>query len=232
MQINIPLDGGALLIAGNHLSLGLWGDGNAPHQADGQDLGIGLTDVLIARVFPLHFPENVPKAGGYFLAFIGIQNAEPAVGVGIACQFHTADAKDDVFQRLSVPTGFRMGDVGIDDDQVVHIHGIDLSLNQKLPLTADDEEQLCVIMSVGNGMPVTAVSAAGGIQKLYMAANGGGLALTVAVMKSAHGKSSPCKNFIYIGIIPKNPILFNREKKSVHQAQKVEDWWNLEISGQ
>ena len=115
VQVDILPDGGALAVAGNHLGLCLDRQGGAAHEADDQDLHIGLADILVSCVFQFHFPEDVPQAGGDLHAFIMIQNAELAVGVFAGGQLDALDAQNDVFQRLGVEAGFRVGHIGIDD---------------------------------------------------------------------------------------------------------------------
>ena len=58
---------------------------------------------------------------------------------------------------------FRVGDVGIDDDQVVGVDRIELVLDEKLTLAAHNVKQFRVIVGMGHGMPVAAVFGAGGI---------------------------------------------------------------------
>ena len=79
-----------------------------------------------------------------------------------------------------------MGHVGIDDHQIVGVDSISLVFNEELPFAAYDEEQLYVVVGMGNGVPVAAVGGPGHIQKLRGAPDDVGLFPVEAVMTSAH----------------------------------------------
>ena len=163
MMIDVPADSGTLMIA--HVVLGFRGDGKSgtAHQADDQNFHKGLADILVARLFQLHFTENVAQAGSNVHTFKMVQNAELTVGIFGDRKFHTFDAQNDVLQRLCVEGDLCVGDVGIDDDQVVGVDRVELVLDEKLTLTAYNLKQLRVSVGMGHGVPVAAVFGAGGI---------------------------------------------------------------------
>jgi hypothetical protein len=73
-------------------------------------------------LFLFHLPEDVPKAGGNIHALKVIQNTEPTIGVFVGCRSKTVNTQDNIFQRLRIQAVFRMGDIRIDDDQIVGMH--------------------------------------------------------------------------------------------------------------
>ena len=101
-----------------------------------------------------------------------VQNAELPIGIFTCGKLHPFNAQNDVFQRLGIQTDLGMGHVGIDDNQIIGIDGVKLILDQKLSLAADNIEKLQMIMGMGYGMPVAAVSGTGNIQQFGGSANG------------------------------------------------------------
>ena len=91
--------------------------------------------------------------------------------------------------------------LGVDDHQMVCIHGIELIVNEKLPFSANDIKKLRMIVGVGDGIPVSTVFGTGDIQQLYSTANRIGSFLIHGVMTSAHGRIPHCLYFIDIDII-------------------------------
>ena len=163
MKVDIPPHRCALTVAGNNLGLCLYGQIGIAHKADNQDLHIRLADIHIPCVFQFHFPENVSKTRGNIHTFKMIQNTELSVGVFFGGQLNAIDTQNNILQRLCVQTGLRVGDVGVDNDQIVHIHGKNLILDEKLSFAADNKKQFCVIVCMRYGMPVTAVPGTGNI---------------------------------------------------------------------
>lgn len=223
MLIDIPLDDAALPTAGNQSGFGLCGYGDGAHETNDQNLHIRLTNILVAGVFQLHFPKNIPDAGGKLLALEIIQNAKLPVEGSVTQQFHAANAQHDIFQGLRIEAGFRMGYIGIDEDQVVHIYGIDLTLDQELPFAAGDEKQLRIRMGMKDGMPVAAIFTARNIQQFYVAANAEGPFLPTAIIRPTHKAVS--SRFMYIGIITRKIALCNI--KAVNYAENYEKLHSL-----
>ena len=186
MQVDIPPHCGALPVSGDGLRLRRNGQSGAAHQTDDEDLHIGLTNILVSRLFQFRLPEDVPQAGGKFRTFKMVQNAELSVGIGSRGQLDALDAQHDVFQRLGAETDFRVGHVGIDDHQIVGVDGISPVFDEKLTLSAHDEEQLHMVVGMGHGVPVPAVGGPGHIQKLRRAPDDVGLLPVETVMTSAH----------------------------------------------
>jgi hypothetical protein len=81
-----------------------------------------------------------------------------------------------------------VGHIGVDDNQIVHIHREHLILDQELAPAADNEEKLRMAVGVGDGMPVAAVAGGGRIQQFCGTPNGKGLIPAQAVVMSAHKK--------------------------------------------
>lgn len=140
MQIDVSFDGSTLAVAGNHL--GLCGDskGSIAHQADDQNLHIGLADIFITGVLLFHFSQNISKTSGNFHTFKMIQDIELTVGIFAGCQLDALNAQNDIFQRLCVQTDLGMGDIGINDYKIVDIYRVKLILNQKLSFAAHNIE--------------------------------------------------------------------------------------------
>ena len=92
-----------------------------------------------------------------------VQDTELAIGVVVDGKLHTFDTQHDVLQRLGVEAYLRVGDVGVDDDQVIGVDRVKMVLNQKLAVAAYNIKKFHVIMGMGNGVPVAAVFGAGGV---------------------------------------------------------------------
>ena len=93
-----------------------------------------------------------------------VQDVELSVRVATCTKLNALDTHNDVFQRLCIQTDFGMGDIGIDDDKVVDIDGVELILDQKLSFAACDIEKLQMVMSMGYRVLVSAVLGTGNIQ--------------------------------------------------------------------
>ena len=86
-----------------------------------------------------------------------IQDAKLTVGIGAGCQFNSVDTQNDILQGLRVQTILCVGNIRVDNDQIVDIHRKDLILDNKLTLAADNIKQFRMLVCMGNRMPVTAV---------------------------------------------------------------------------
>ena len=186
MQVDVTLYRRALTVAGARLGFGGNGKGNAAHQPDDQDLHIGLTDILVAGVFLLHLPENVSQTGGYLHALKMIQNIKTVIGIFTGGKDDPVNAQHDILQRLGIQAYLGVGDIGVDDDQIVGIDRMELILDEKLALSTNNIKQLHVAVGVGHGMPVAAIGGAGDIQQFCSAADGKGQFFVHTVVASAH----------------------------------------------
>ena len=172
MQIDITPDRGALAVCG--YGLGFRGDGKAggAHKANDQNFHVGLANILIAGVFLLHLPEDISETAGYFHTFIMIQNIKLSVGRIPVGKLDAVNTENDVFQRLGIEADLCMDNDGIDDHQLIDTDRVELIFNQELTFATHNEEQFHMIMGVGNGMPVAAVSGTGRVQQFCGASNG------------------------------------------------------------
>ena len=163
MVVDIPADSGALVIAHGVLRFSGHRKSGASHQADDQNFHERLANILITWLLQLHFTENIAQAGGNIHTFKMVQNAELAVGIFGNGKFHTLNAQNNVLQRLGIQADFRVGDIGIDDDQVVGVDRVDLIFDEELTLATNNVKQFRMIVGVGNGMPIAAIFGTGGI---------------------------------------------------------------------
>ena len=163
VQVDVPADGGALAVGGDCLGMCWDGQGGAAHEPDDENLHIGLAHILVAGAFHLHFPEDISQAAGDLHAFKLIQDAELSVGCIAGLQLNAVDTQDDVLQRLGVQAYLRMGDIGVDDHQIIGAHRMELILDEKLPFSADDIEQFQMVVGVGYAVPVAAILGTGHI---------------------------------------------------------------------
>ena len=197
VQVDVSAYSGTLAVGGCRLQFCLDRQRGVAHQTYNQDLHVRLTDIFVACVFQFHFPENIPETGGDLHALKMIQNTELAIGIFVGGQLDPVDAHNDILQRLCIQADLRVGDIGINDDQIIGVDGKVLILYQKLPLSADDEKQFGMAVRVGDGVPVAAVSRAGDVQQFCRAANGKRLILAKTVVISAQ-IVSPFFRYIYI----------------------------------
>ena len=104
-----------------------------------------------------------------------------------------------------------MGDVWVDDHEVVDIYGVKLILNQKLSFAAYNVKELQVIMGMGYRMPITPILGTGNIQQFCCTTNGKCPFFVQTVMTSAH-RNPPLiyLYFINIDIIYHFIAVFNR----------------------
>ena len=163
MMVDIPADSSTLVVAHGVLGFSGHRKSGAAHEADDQNFHKSLANILITRLLQLHLTQDIAQTRGNVHTFKMVKDAELAVGILGDGKFHAFDTKNDVFQRLSVEGNLRVGDIGIDDDQVIGIDRVELILDEELALAAYNIKQFRVIVGVGHGMPVAAVFCTGGI---------------------------------------------------------------------
>ena len=115
-----------------------------------------------------------------------IQDVELAVGIFAGGQLNAFNAQYDVFQWLRVQTDLGVGDIWVDDHQVIDIYRVELILDQKLSFAPHNVKKLQVAVGMGHGMPVAAVFGTGYIQQFCGTADCKSLLPVQAVMTSAH----------------------------------------------
>ena len=86
---------------------------------------------------------------------------EDGVGLVAVAEQHldARDAQHHVFQGGGVQAELGVLHLGVDDDQVVGLDGVQLPLDEKLPLPAEAVEQLGAGVGVGGAVPVAAKAA-------------------------------------------------------------------------
>ena len=69
-----------------------------------------------------------------------------------------------------------------------------MNADLKLPVAANDIEKLCIIVGMGNGMPVAAVFGRGDVTKLHLILRPLFLCLVDDIMNMAHNRLSFVRN--------------------------------------
>ena len=163
MVVDIPADSSTLVVAHGVLGFSGHRKSGAAHEADDQNFHKSLANILITRLLQLHLTQDIAQTRGNVHTFKMVKDAELAVGILGDGKFHAFDTKNDVFKRLGVEGDFRVGDIGIDDDQVIGIDRVELVFDEKLTLAANNIKKFSVIVGVGDGVPVAAISGTGHI---------------------------------------------------------------------
>ena len=88
------------------------------------------------------------------------ENAESAAAILVYGQFQAFNSDHNIFHRMGIIADLRMGNVGVDNYQLVSADGKQLIIDTELSLTAHNVEKLRIVMHMRRGVPVAAILSA------------------------------------------------------------------------
>ena len=138
MVVDIPADSGTLVVAHGVLGFSGHRKSSAAHEADDQNFHKSLANILITRLLQLHLTQDIAQTRGNVHTVKMVQDAKVYIRILANVKLHAIDTQNNVLQRLRIEGDFRVGDVGVYDDQVVGIDGVELILDEELALATDN----------------------------------------------------------------------------------------------